>query len=124
MEAAVRGNADLLKLAMLHDPLVGAVCDPPEVWQMTDEMLVAQADWLPQYAREITKAKKRLASEKRLGTNTTKGAARIKVRTVAQLRKDRAAAARTVAADKAAAAPGTSKKAQKTPSARRKRTMK
>jgi alpha-galactosidase len=103
MEAAVRGDAALLKLAMLHDPLVGAVCDPPEVWQMTDEMLVAQAEWLPQYAREIPKAKARLASEKPLGTRTTQGAARLKVRTVAELRKDRAAAARTVAADKAAA---------------------
>ncbi|HJZ50089.1 MAG TPA: hypothetical protein VKE41_23110, partial [Roseiflexaceae bacterium] len=30
---------------MLHDPLVGAVCNPEEVWQMTDELLVAQARW-------------------------------------------------------------------------------
>jgi hypothetical protein len=35
--------ADLMKLAMLHDPLVGAICTPEEVWQMVDEMLVAQA---------------------------------------------------------------------------------
>jgi alpha-galactosidase len=101
MEAAVRGDAALLKLAMLHDPLVGAVCDPPEVWQMTDEMLVAQAQWLPQYAREIPKARKRLASEKPLGTRTTQGAARVKVRSVAELRKSRAEAARLTAADKA-----------------------
>ena len=40
----------LLKQAMLHDPLVGAICTPEEVWQMVDEMLVAQAQWLPQYA--------------------------------------------------------------------------
>ncbi|HUU36132.1 MAG TPA: alpha-glucosidase/alpha-galactosidase [Vicinamibacterales bacterium] len=104
MEAAVRGDAELLKLAMLHDPLVGAVCDPPEVWQMTDELLVAQAEWLPQYAGEVPKAKKRLASAKRLGTRTSKGAARLKVRTVAELSKDRAAAQRTIAADKAATA--------------------
>ena len=50
MEAAVHGDATMLKQAMLHDPLVGAVCDPPEVWQMTDELLAAQARWLPQYA--------------------------------------------------------------------------
>jgi len=31
----------------LFDPLVAAVCDPEEVWQLTDEMLVAQAQWLP-----------------------------------------------------------------------------
>ena len=43
MEAAVHGDVTLLKQAMLHDPLVGAVCNPEEVWQMTDEMLVAQA---------------------------------------------------------------------------------
>ena len=39
MEAAVHGDVTLLKQAMLHDPLVGAVCNPEEVWQMTDEML-------------------------------------------------------------------------------------
>ncbi len=43
MEAAVHGDVNLLKQAMLHDPLTGAVCNPEEVWQMTDEMLVAQA---------------------------------------------------------------------------------
>jgi len=46
MEAAVHGDVTLLKQAMLHDPLVGAVCNRG-VWQMTDEMLVAQAEWLP-----------------------------------------------------------------------------
>ena len=60
MEAAVHGDVTLLKQAMLHDPLVGAVCDPEEVWQMTDEMLVAQARWLPQYEDEIPGARKRL----------------------------------------------------------------
>ena len=39
------GDVTLLKQAMLHDPLVGAVCNPEEVWQMTDELLVAQAQW-------------------------------------------------------------------------------
>ncbi len=48
-EAAVSGNRELLRLAMLHDPLVGAVCSPAEVWAMTDELLAAQARWLPQY---------------------------------------------------------------------------
>ena len=49
VEAAVRGDAILLKQAMLHDPLVGAVCSPPEVWRMADEMIAAQRKWLPQY---------------------------------------------------------------------------
>ena len=87
VHAAVRGDVTLLKQAMLHDPLVAAVCNPPEVWQMTDEMLVAQAKWLPQYRGEIPKARRRLASEKRLGTRKTIGAARLKTRTVAEMRR-------------------------------------
>ncbi|MFN3280575.1 MAG: hypothetical protein ACK40I_02735 [Tabrizicola sp.] len=51
VRAAVTGDVELLKLAVLHDPLVGAVCTPAEVWSMVDEMLAAQAQWLPQYAR-------------------------------------------------------------------------
>ncbi len=47
---------------MLHDPLTGAVCDPKEIWQMIDEMLVAQAEWLPQYATKIPAAKTRLGA--------------------------------------------------------------
>ena len=71
---------------------------------MVDEMLVAQAKWLPQYRREITKAKKRFASEPRLGTKSTKGAARLKTRSVAQLRKRAAEVRRqTAASDKAEA---------------------
>jgi alpha-galactosidase len=103
MEAAVHGDATLLKQAMLHDPLVAAVCNPPEVWQMTDDLLVHQAKWLPQYKREIPKAKKRLASEKSLGTSKTKGAARLKTKSVTEMRKNaRAARKNADAADKAA----------------------
>jgi len=90
MEAAVHGDATLLKQAMLHDPLTAAVCNPPEIWQMTDEMLVAQARWLPQYKKEIPAAKKRLASETRLGVHGIKGAARLKTRTMAELKRLRA----------------------------------
>jgi len=101
--AGVHGDVDLLKQAMMMDPLVGAVCDPPEISQMTDEMLVAQARWLPQYGPEIPKARRRLASEKRLGTKKTKGAARLHTKTVAEMKKDRAGARRlAAAADKAA----------------------
>ena len=77
LEAAVNGDVSLLKQAMMMDPLVGAVCNPQEISQMTDEMLVAQAQWLPQYADEIPAAKKRLESEKPLGTRGTAGAARL-----------------------------------------------
>jgi alpha-galactosidase len=49
VEAALEGNPVKLKQAMLLDPLTGAVCNPPEVWAMTDEMLKAEGRWLPQY---------------------------------------------------------------------------
>jgi alpha-galactosidase len=61
-QAAVTGDVELLKQAVLHDPLVGAICTPDEVWQMVDEMLVAQAKWLPQYAHAIPAAVERLKS--------------------------------------------------------------
>jgi alpha-galactosidase len=105
MEAAVRGDVTLLKQAMLHDPLVGAVCDPEEVWQMTDEMLVAQAQWLPQFKSEIAPAKKRLASHEKAGTRVklkaTEGAARLHTKTVKEMQKNAAEArANADAADK------------------------
>jgi len=103
VEAAVRGDVALLKQAMMMDPLVGAVCTTPEISQMTDEMLVAQARWLPQYRREIPRARKRLAAEKPLGTKKTRGAARVRPRTVADLRKDALARQTLLAADKAKA---------------------
>ncbi len=83
--AAVEGNVELLKLAVLHDPLVGAVCSPEEVWQMVDEMLVAQAKWLPQYADAIPAARERL-SKSTVKTRNWQGAARREVRSVETLR--------------------------------------
>lgn len=116
--AAVEGDVELLKQAVLHDPLTAAVCDPEDVWQMVDEMLVAQAEWLPQYAAEIPAAKKRLAAAKRRkdyrGTWTWKGAAREKPKTVTQLRKSGSKSKQVLEADKAGASkksrPGRRKK--------------
>ena len=85
VHAAVAGDVDLLKLAVLHDPLVGAVCSPDEVWQMVDEMLVAQAEWLPQYAGAMPAAKARLAKSV-VKTRDWRGAARREVRSVETLR--------------------------------------
>ena len=85
MQAAVTGDYDLLRLAVLHDPLVGAVCNPDEVWQMVDEMLVAEAEWLPQYAHAVPGARARLAGG-RVKTRESKGAARLAVRSVDELR--------------------------------------
>jgi alpha-galactosidase len=63
VEAAVAGDIRLLRQAMLMDPLTGAVCNPAEISQMVDEMLVAGEPWLVQYQEEIKGAKQRLASQ-------------------------------------------------------------
>ncbi len=93
VEAAMTGDVDLLKLAMLHDPLVGAVCNPEEVWQMTDEMLVAQSKWLPQYADAIPAAAERLSNHEKSGTRIkpiqTQGAARVHTKTVEEMAADK-----------------------------------
>ncbi|MCM8769042.1 MAG: alpha-glucosidase/alpha-galactosidase [Candidatus Omnitrophica bacterium] len=77
VEAAVRGDDLLLRQAMMMDPLTGAVCNPQEIWQMTDELLVAQAKWLPQYTQAINEAKKRLRQGRLLPTKNYAGAARL-----------------------------------------------
>ena len=78
VEAAVHGDDALLRQAMMMDPLVGAVCNPPEIWQMVDEMLVAQARWLPQYGRAVAAARRRLARGGLIKTKSARGAARLK----------------------------------------------
>jgi alpha-galactosidase len=105
VEAAVHGDVTLLKQAMLHDPLVGAVCNPEEVWQMTDELLVAQAGWLPQYEAEVPAAAQRLAQAEKNGTRVklhkTQGAARLPTKSVAEMAQAKAEArANAAAADK------------------------
>jgi alpha-galactosidase len=90
VHAAITGDIDLLKLAVLHDPLVGAVATPEEVWQMVDEMVVAQAEWLPQYAHAVPAARARLA-EGRVKTRDWAGAARRTVRSIDELRVEKAA---------------------------------
>ncbi|MCC6165762.1 MAG: alpha-glucosidase/alpha-galactosidase [Caldilineaceae bacterium] len=105
VEAAVHGDITLLKQAMLHDPLTAAVCNPEEIWQLTDEMLVAQAKWLPQYADEAPKAAARLTEAERNGTRVklrqTRGAARLAVKSVEEMAANKAEArANAAAADK------------------------
>ena len=90
MEAAVHGDLNLLKQAMLHDPLTAAVCNPEEVWQMTDDLLVNQRTWLPQYKRAATDAAKRLRQHEANGTRVKlrqswQGSARLKVKTVDEM---------------------------------------
>ena len=49
VEAAITGDRDTAVDAMLLDPLAGRI-DFDHVEQMTDEMLAATAQWLPQFA--------------------------------------------------------------------------
>ena len=106
VEAAVRADDTLLRQAMMLDPLTGAVCNPMEIDQMVDEMLIAQAKWLPQYKKAIAEAKKRWAQKEKDGTLippiVTEGAARLKEKTVAEMEEFREEARRNAEeADKA-----------------------
>ncbi|MGG1596093.1 alpha-glucosidase/alpha-galactosidase [Terribacillus saccharophilus] len=102
VEAAITGNDQLLRQAFMMDPLVGAVCTPPEIWQMVDDMLIAQEKWLPQYEQSITKAKERQKREERLPTKEYTGAARLKTKTVEEMRANREEASKNAKeADKA-----------------------
>ncbi|WP_407270904.1 alpha-glucosidase/alpha-galactosidase [Radiobacillus sp. PE A8.2] len=102
VEAAVHGDDQLLRQAMMMDPLVGAVCNPKEIWQMVDELIVAESEWLPQYVEAIAEAKHRLNNSVLLPTKDYKGAARIKVKSVEEMAQNRREANRNAAeADKA-----------------------
>ena len=87
VEAAVHGDDQLLRQAFMMDPLTGAVCNPPEIWQMVDEFLVAHSPWLPQYKRASNAAKKRLKKGPLIKVKARKGAARLKTRTMAELKR-------------------------------------
>ena len=98
----------------MMDPLVGAVCNPPEIWQMVDEMLIAEAEWLPQYADEIERAKQRWGKAEADGTLIppiiTQGAARLHTKTVEEMAANKEAARRNAAeADKAKERPAAKK---------------
>lgn len=102
VEAAVTGDDNLLRQAMMLDPLVGAVCNPKEIWQMVDELLVGLEEWLPQYTEAIAEAKVRLTTGELLPTKDYRGAARLKVKTVEEMEMDREAANKNAGeADKA-----------------------
>jgi len=111
VEAAVAGDDVLLRQAMMMDPLVGAVCNPPEIWQMVDEMLVAQAEWLPQYGPAVAAAAERLSGGALLPTRADyRGAARLHTKTVEEMAADRDAARKNAAeADKAQERPAAKK---------------
>ncbi|WP_102707422.1 alpha-glucosidase/alpha-galactosidase [Terribacillus saccharophilus] len=102
VEAAITGDDQFLRQAFMMDPLVGAVCTPPEIWQMVDDMLIAQEKWLPQYEQSIIKAKERQKREERLPTKEYTGAARLNTKTVEEMRANREEASKNAKeADKA-----------------------
>ena len=69
-------------------------------------MLIAQEEWLPQYAEEIAKAKVRMEEGRKNGTllptkEGYQGAARVHTKTVEEMKQDREAATKNAAeADK------------------------
>lgn len=105
VRAAQAGDVMLLKQALLHDPLSGAVADPEQLWQLADEMLVAQRNWLPNYdSAAIDAAADRLAEHEASGTRVElldwPGSSRRPVRSVDEIRADEVS---LLAADKARA---------------------
>ncbi|MCK5806401.1 MAG: alpha-glucosidase/alpha-galactosidase [Lentisphaeria bacterium] len=110
VHAAINADDLLLRQAFMMDPLTGAVCNPPEIWQLVDEMLVAQEEWLPQYGTAIANAKKRLGAGNLIPTREGyQGAARLHTKTVEEM------ALNKKAADKQA---GEADKAQERPAAK------
>jgi alpha-galactosidase len=88
VEAAVRGDDELLRQAFMMDPLTGAVLNPPEIWQLVDDMLIAGERWLPRYANSIADAKKRQKGGGRLPTKNFKGSVRIHTKTVEEMERE------------------------------------
>jgi len=102
VEAAMSGNDELLRQAFMMDPLTGAVLNPPEIWQMVDDMLIAGEQWLPQYKKAIAKAKRRQKSGTRIPTKDFAGAARLHTKSVEEMEKDRETATRLASASEKA----------------------
>ena len=84
VQASINGDVNLLKQAMMMDPLTGAVCNPPEIWQMTDEMLVALEPWLPQYASSMPTVRARMAGPL-IPTIENQGASRLHTKTIEEM---------------------------------------
>jgi alpha-galactosidase len=50
VDAAITGERDLVHAAVALDPLTGALLTLPQIHEMTDRMLDAEAPWLPRFA--------------------------------------------------------------------------
>ena len=85
VKAAATGNIRLLKQAMMLDPLTAAVCTTKQISQMTDELLVAEAQHLPQFKDAIPDAERRLQEEEPLGTGDIWPTTRQRPREIAEM---------------------------------------
>jgi len=88
VKAALTGDVNLLKQSMMLDPLTAAAGTSPEIWRMTDELLVAQAELLPQYAGAIADARARLAHDAELPLRDVWPGTRYHPRTVEEMMSD------------------------------------
>ena len=88
VEAGVHGDLELLVQAMMMDPLVGAVCAPDMIAQMTDEMLIAGEEWLPQYENAIAQAKIKQQAPEWVELPEYEGAVRLSVKSVGEMQQD------------------------------------
>ena len=52
VEASLTGAVDAVYHAVMLDPLTAAVCTLPQIHSMVDELLAAEAQWLPQFRKK------------------------------------------------------------------------
>jgi len=50
VKGGTTGDREMVFQSVLHDPLTAAVCGIDEVRRMVDELFIAEAQWLPQFA--------------------------------------------------------------------------
>jgi alpha-galactosidase len=53
VEAATTGDRELVHAAVALDPLTGALLTLPQIHEMTDRMLEAEAAWLPRFSGSV-----------------------------------------------------------------------
>jgi alpha-galactosidase len=68
LESSVKRDLGMLYQAMLLDPLTGSKLGTREIVQMTDELIIAEESWLPQFKDVIPAAKQRIEQAKKDGS--------------------------------------------------------
>jgi alpha-galactosidase len=56
VHACITGNPEAVHHAVMLDPLTAAACTLPQIHAMVEEMLAAQAQWLPQFQKLLVHA--------------------------------------------------------------------